>query len=97
MVEDFFKDSTPCIMERLGRFYNRDDEYRQALKTESEIAEKIENTLSKEHMELVKKYQSAAAATMGVCELLAYRQGMRDMGAIIGIDNRTEDSGNEDN
>lgn len=97
MVEKFFKDSTPCIMERLGRFYNRDDEYRQALKVESEIADKLENTLPEEHMELVKKYQTAVAATMGVCELLAYRQGMRDMGAIMGIENRTEDSANEDN
>lgn len=97
MFENFFKDSTPCIMERLGRFYNRDYEYKQALKTESEIAEKLENTLPEEHMELVKKYQTAVAATMGVCELLAYRQGMRDMGAIMGIDNNAGDSSNEDN
>lgn len=97
MIEDFFKDSTSCIMERLGRVYTHNDEYKHVLRKESVLAEELEHTLSKEHLELVKKYQIAVSATMGVCELLAYRQGMRDMGAIMGINNTTGDSDNESN
>lgn len=97
MIEDFFKDFTSCIMERLGKVYTCDNEYKHFSKEERELAEELERTLSKDHLELVKKYQIAVSATMGVCELLAYRQGMRDMGAIMGINNKTGDLDNEDN
>ncbi len=34
-------------------------------------------------MAMVEQYHSAISATMGICELLAYRQVMKDMVSIL--------------
>lgn len=66
------------IMERLG-----DDGYRAALEREKEAAERLKETLTEEQMAMVEQYHSAISATMGICELLAYRQVMKDMVSIL--------------
>lgn len=71
------------ILERLGEVYSRNGIYREALAREKEAAECLKETLTEEQMAMVEEYHAAISATMGVCELLAYRQGMKDMADIL--------------
>lgn len=87
MKDNLLTEMQPLINERLGRFYNRDTEYKQAIKNESELFKELEETLSKEQLERVKNYQLAICSTWGICEMIAYKQGMKDMATLIGIDN----------
>ena len=70
-------------MERLGDCYCQDDDYKRSIQKEATLSEQLKESLSEEQSALAKEYQSAASATMGICELLAYRQGMRDMAGIL--------------
>lgn len=87
MKDNILNEMHPLINERLGRFYNRDSDYKQALENETGLFKELEKTLSKEQFEVVKNYQIAVCSTWGICEMIAYRQGMKDMAALIGIDN----------
>ena len=60
-----------------------DDGYRAALEREKEAAERLKETLTEEQMAMVEQYHIAISATMGICELLAYKQGMKDMASIL--------------
>lgn len=71
------------IMERLGEIYWRDDGYRAALEREKELAGRLKESLTEEQMAMVEEYHTAISSTMGICELLAYRQGMKDMASIL--------------
>lgn len=88
MIENIFEAFRPCLLERLGRVYSYNNEYKQNVEKESKLAEELKNTLSREQIELLEKYHTALSATWSTCELLAYRQGMRDFGSILGIENR---------
>lgn len=88
MDTNFFNEMQPTIMERLGRFYNRDYEYKNALNKETESFKQLEEILSESQLQAVKDYQNAICSTWGICEMIAYRQGMRDMAALLGIENK---------
>ena len=83
MEKNILKAFQPNIVERLGEVYWRDNGYRAALEREKEAAERLKETLTEEQMAMVEQYHSAISATMGICELLAYRQGMKDMASIL--------------
>ena len=83
MEKNILKAFQPNIVERLGEVYWRDDGYRAAFEKEKELANRVRETFSGEQMDIVKEYHSAISATMGICELLAYRQGMKDMASIL--------------
>ncbi len=85
MNNNFFNEMQPTIIERLGNIYNQNSEYQQALKNEAKLFEKIEGDFSEVQIQTVKSYYNLAYTTWGICEMLAYRQGMRDMAAILGI------------
>ena len=68
-------------MERLGECYCQNDSYKQSLK--KKIAGRLKESLTEEQMALVKEYHAAIYGTVGTCELLAYRQGMKDMVPIL--------------
>lgn len=88
MNTEFLNEMQPNLSERLGRFYSRDCEYKEALEKENGIFLKLEESLSEGQLQMVKDYQNAVSRTWGICEMIAYRQGMRDMAALIGIENR---------
>lgn len=70
-------------MERLGECYCQNDSYKQSLKKEKKIAGRLKESLTEEQMALVEEYHAAIYGTVGTCELLAYRQGMKDMVPIL--------------
>lgn len=86
----FFDAMQPSILERLSRMYVDDCEYQQSIKNETKLYEQLEKGCSEEQIKMIKEYQSALYATWGICESLAYRQGMRDMAEILGIRNGEE-------
>lgn len=88
MKTEFLNDMQPNLTERLGRFYCQDCEYKEALKREDELFDRLEKSFSEDQMQIIRDYQNAVYATWGVCETIAYRQGMRDMAALIGIENK---------
>ncbi len=88
MNKEFLNEMQPNLSERLGRFYSRDCEYKEAIKREMGLFEKLGKSLSEDQLQLIKDYQNAVYATWGICEMIAYRQGMRDMAALIGIENK---------
>ncbi len=88
MNTEFLNDMQPNLTERLGRFYCRDVEYKKALKRENELFGRLEKSFSEDQLQMMRDYQNALYATWGVCEIIAYRQGMRDMAALIGIENK---------
>ena len=83
MEKNILEAFQPNIVERLGEVYWRDDGYRAAFEKEKELANRVRETFSGEQMDIVEEYHSAISATMGICELLAYRQGMKDMVSIL--------------
>ena len=83
MEKNILESFQPNIMERLGKVYWRDKSYRAAFEREKEAAEYLKETLTKEQMAMVEQYHAAISFTMGICELLAYRQGMKDMASIL--------------
>ncbi len=70
------------IMERLGKFTGGMMVTGRQLR-EKEAAERLKETLTEEQMAMVEQYHIAISATMGICELLAYKQGMKDMVSIL--------------
>lgn len=88
MDTGFFNEMQPNLSERLGRFYSRDCEYKEALERETELFSELGKDLSDAQLQRIKDYQNAVSATWGICEMIAYRQGMRDMAALIGIENK---------
>ena len=83
MEKNIFEAFRPDIMERLGECYSQDDCYKEGIRREAEILKRLEESLTEEQMALVEEYHSSLSATMGICEILAYRQGMRDMAEIL--------------
>lgn len=83
MAENIFDALMPCLIERLGRIYNRDDEYQQDINREMEIFNHLAESLTGEQKKQLEEYQTATCATAGVCEILAYKQGMRDLATIM--------------
>ena len=83
MDKNIFEAFQPNIVERLGECYCQNDSYKQSLIKEKEIAGRLKESLTKEQMSLMEQYHAAIYGTVGICELLAYRQGMRDMAAIL--------------
>lgn len=71
------------ILERLGEVYSRNGIYRERIRREEELLKQLGETLTEEQMAMVEEYHAAISATMGICELLAYRQGMKDMADIL--------------
>ena len=90
MDTNFLNEIKPIVIERLGRFYNRDFEYKQALKNEAELFNELEKSLSESQFQAVKDYQNAICSTWGICEMISYRQGMRDMAALLGTENKRD-------
>ena len=88
MDSGFFNEMQPNLSERLGRFYSRDCEYKEALERETELFSELVKDLSDDQLQRIKYYQNAVSATWGICEMIAYRQGMRDMVALTGIENK---------
>ncbi len=86
MNKNILDEFQPAIIERLGEVYNCSSEYKGDIKKEVELFTQLQNILTKEQMNIVEDYQKAVCATMGVCELLAYRQGMRDLVTILGVE-----------
>ena len=83
MEKNILEAFQPNIVERLGEIYWRDDGYREAIEREKEAAERLKETLTEEQMAMVEQYHAAISFTMGICELLAYKQGMKDMASIL--------------
>ncbi len=88
---NFLEEIQPCIMDRLGRIYNRDSDYKKSIKKETELFNQLEENLTENQIQLVKSYQGALCATLGICEMLSYRQGMRDLAGILGIEGKGEE------
>ena len=83
MEKNILESFQPNIMERLGKVYWRDKSYRAAFEREKEATERLKETLTEEQMAMVEQYHAAISFTMGICELLAYKQGMKDMASIL--------------
>lgn len=88
---NFLEEVQPCIMDRLGRIYNRDSDYKESIKRETELFKQLEEELTENQIQLLKNYQGAICATLGICEMLSYRQGMRDLAGILGIEGKGEE------
>lgn len=69
----------PYVIDRLSRVYSRNNEYKQAVKKESEIYEQLKEELEEEQGNRLEEYFSAAKETAGICEKLAYQQGIKDL------------------
>lgn len=86
MELNFFEAIQPCIIDRLGKIYNCNSDYKKSIEVETELLNQLEKNLTESQMQLVKKYHNAIYATAGICEMLSYRQGMRDLASILGIE-----------
>ncbi len=89
-IDDILKDYYPCIVERLSKVYNQNEEYRQNIEKENRLEDLLEKAFSGEQLRIVEEYHDAVCATLNICEVLAYRQGMRDLAEILGIGDKTD-------
>ena len=85
MNETFFDEFQSSIIERLGKVYDCNSEYKKGIEKEIELFNQLKKSFTKEQMNMVEDYQKAVYTTLGVCELLAYKQGMRDLAIILGV------------
>ena len=83
MEKNILEAFQPNIVERLGEVYWRDNGYREAFEKEKELAERLKEIFTEEQMAMVEENNTDISSTMGICELLAYRQGMKDMASIL--------------
>ncbi|MCM1217826.1 MAG: hypothetical protein NC548_25320 [Lachnospiraceae bacterium] len=86
--KNFFKETEPCLRERLGRVYMNDEEYRESARKEAEYIGRMEKAFTESQFEMVRECHILQYGTLGICEMLAYRQGMRDMAEILGCETR---------
>lgn len=80
-MEDFNLEElvSPYVIEKLGEVYQKDERYRNLLKEEDLLYEKLSEELTDEQVEHLEKYFEASVVTVARREILAYIQGMRDM------------------
>lgn len=71
------------IAERLENSYAHSEEYKISLKKEHELFTQLQQILNEEQLKIVIEYQTAISSTTGICEKLAYQQGMRDLISIL--------------
>ncbi len=83
MEKTIFEAFQPGLIERLGECYCQNEDYKQGVEKEKELGGHLKEALTEEQMGLVEEYHAAIYSTVGTCELLAYRQGMRDMASIL--------------
>lgn len=76
------------VYERLGRLYNRNPEYQKCVEEEKAMFEKLRGRFNEEELLLIQEYHNLTYNTMSICEILAYRQGMRDHAGILGIESK---------
>ncbi len=95
MEKDFFDEIQPSLLDRLGRVYSSDSGYLESVSMETEAFRHLEESFTESQLEMIKGYRDAIYRTGGVCELLAYRQGMRDLAAILGIGDKVQDKQEE--
>lgn len=86
---NFFEEMQPYIMNRIKRICNSDSDYKKSVNTETELLNQLEENLTDGQIQLVKSYHDALCDTLGICEMLSYRQGMRDLAGILGIEGKT--------
>ena len=72
-----------AVTDRLAQIYSQNNGYKEGIDKETKLYLQLKESLTEEQMEIVDKYHAAICSTMGMCELLAYRQGMRDLYAIL--------------
>ena len=53
------------------------------MEKKKEVEEGRGKPFTGEQMDVVEEYYTAISSTMGICELLAYKQGMKDMASIL--------------
>lgn len=85
MGEKIFNELQPILMERLGRAYNCDSEYKRAREEEYRIFDRISGHFGKEQLQMLEEFCEAKSIANGRCEMIAYLQGMRDLAALLGI------------
>lgn len=71
------------VTERLENRYAHSEEYKISLKRERELFTQLQQILNEEQLKIVIEYQTAVSSTTGICEKLAYQQGMRDLISIL--------------
>ena len=85
MGENIFEELQPTLMERLGRVYNSDSGYKKAREEKNRIFNRISENFGKEQLQLLEEYLDAVSIANGICEMLAYSQGIRDLAALLGF------------
>lgn len=72
-----------CLMKRLGQAYNGSRVYREAARAEDALVKQFREGLTEEQQRQLDDCHNAMCYSSSVCEQLAYRQGMRDMIALL--------------
>lgn len=83
MNNSIFREYGACIIKRLGRVYNCNKTYKDAVRKEDILLKQFREGLSDNQQKQFDDCYNAMCYSAGVCEELAYRQGMRDMAALL--------------
>jgi len=78
MQGDILEALMPYLVDRLSRVYGRSGEYRQAVEKESRAYEGLKRGLEVGQGDQLDEYFAATRATAGICEKLAYQQGIKE-------------------
>lgn len=88
MTDEMFEELTPMMIDRINSAFTRSSDYKQAIARESELYESLKKELTKEQKKKLEEYFIRTSETGAVCEKIAYRQGMEDLKAILGIESK---------
>ena len=82
-IKDINKDIldmiTPHFVERAGRFYIEDEEYKESTRIANLLYDELTETLTDKQRELLGQYLDTNNAAVCRGEHLVYQQGMRDL------------------
>lgn len=83
MENGIFGTYDACLAKRLGHAYNASKAYREAVRAEDALFKQFREGLTEEQQRQLDDCYNAAGWSASICEGLAYRQGMRDMIALL--------------
>ncbi len=93
MEKDILEELMPFVSERLGRVFQRSEDYKQTIEKENEIYEQLREGLTIPQENQLTEYFMAVKVTEGIGEKLAYKQGIKDVISICASAICKEDKG----
>lgn len=84
MDENIWRFLEPLIIERLGKIFLDNEEYKQTIEREAKSFEELWKNLTREQQKQLNEYSHITNYTAVITKKIAYQQGIKDLIELIG-------------